>query len=149
MNIDLNDLRRRGAKKSWFSFAFIPDEELMSLPDGKFSEKARIDGEVEVYEDKAFLTGKLVFGIDANCSRCLKDSHADITVEFDEEFRPAPCDDEDVNVYEKDKIDVTALAKQLILTNMPYAIYCREDCKGLCPVCGKDLNEGDCGCNKN
>ena len=27
-------------------------------------------------------------------------------------------------------------------------VLCREDCKGLCPVCGKDLNDGDCGCDR-
>ena len=146
MIIDLIDLRRRGAQKSPFSFTFDPDQRLMSLPDGAF-ERATIEGEVEVYDDRAFLAGRLTFGINAKCSRCLKDAHTTITVEFDEEFRPAPCEETDVNVYERDRIDVSAFAEQLILTNMPYTVYCKEDCSGLCPECGKDLNDGDCGCN--
>ena len=34
-----------------------------------------------------------------------------------------------------------------ILLELPSVVYCREDCKGLCPVCGANLNEKDCGCN--
>ena len=44
-------------------------------------------------------------------------------------------------------LDVDALAFDTLSVNMPFAVYCKEDCKGLCPVCGKNLNEGDCGCS--
>ncbi|MBP5177455.1 MAG: DUF177 domain-containing protein [Clostridia bacterium] len=48
--------------------------------------------------------------------------------------------------YSRDTIDLDDMVKQLILTDLPYVVYCKEDCKGLCPVCGHDLNDGDCGC---
>ena len=35
-----------------------------------------------------------------------------------------------------------------IILNYPQKYLCKDDCKGLCPECGKNLNEGDCGCNK-
>lgn len=59
-------------------------------------------------------------------------------------------DDEDafVNFLINDRfLDVDALAFDTLSVNMPFAVYCTEDCKGLCPVCGKNLNEGDCGCS--
>jgi len=58
--------------------------------------------------------------------------------------------DEDayVNCVINDRfLDVDALAFYALSENMPLAVYCKEDCKGLCPVCGKNLNEGDCGCS--
>jgi uncharacterized protein len=35
-----------------------------------------------------------------------------------------------------------------VLLELPYKSLCREDCRGLCPLCGKNLNEGLCGCNR-
>ncbi len=60
-------------------------------------------------------------------------------------------EDEDADAYVNCVInnrflDVDALAFDTLSLNMPFAVNCKEDCKGLCPVCGKNLNEGDCGC---
>ena len=44
------------------------------------------------------------------------------------------------------QVDLTKAVTDRILLDLPMAFLCREDCKGLCPVCGADLNEGDCGC---
>ena len=55
-------------------------------------------------------------------------------------------DDEQIFVsgYE---LDTDALINNEILINMPVKVLCREDCKGICPVCGHNLNEGECGCD--
>ena len=149
MEIDLKEMARRGETERDFKAEFEPSQNLMMLPGGRFVEGALIEGTVEVYPDKAYVGGELTFRIAAECSRCLKPAYKTIVVKFDEEFCPAPSDREDVFVYDRDMIDLRPMADQLILTNMPYAIYCKDDCKGLCPTCGKDLNEGDCGCDKN
>jgi uncharacterized protein len=43
-------------------------------------------------------------------------------------------------------IDLTDDVRQTILLSVPLKLLCRRDCKGLCPRCGKDLNDGPCGC---
>ena len=149
MVIDLKKLRQRGEETSPFEFVFQPDKELLTIPNADFAENAKVSGTVEVYNDKAFVTGLVEFGIVGQCSRCLKPAERSVKIEFDEEFRPAPSMDEEVNEYVNDRIDLNALIAQLILTNLPYTIYCKDDCKGLCPTCGQDLNEGECGCDKN
>ena len=45
-----------------------------------------------------------------------------------------------------DTIDLAEPIFAAILMETPYVVLCREDCKGLCPHCGANLNEGDCGC---
>ncbi len=45
------------------------------------------------------------------------------------------------------QLDTDALINNEILINMPVKVLCREDCKGICPVCGRNLNEGECGCD--
>jgi uncharacterized protein len=54
--------------------------------------------------------------------------------------------DLDTDVIEGNELDLTEVAREQILLNLPETVLCREDCRGICPTCGKDLNEGDCSC---
>ena len=74
------------------------------------------------------------------CDRCLTQSTANQVHEFEEEFDKAEAVD--------DMLDVTELLRDELLAGQPMKNLCKADCKGLCPVCGANLNEGDCGCDK-
>ena len=90
------------------------------------------------------------------CDRCLEDAEFDIASEVDEYFLfEAPAeedlsDDEDEVdfslVGEDHTIDLAEPIMAAIVMETPFVVLCREDCKGLCPHCGANLNEGDCGC---
>lgn len=149
MIIDLKAIRQKGLVEKEFSFEYPAPETLISLPQAKFRKPVTIDCLVEVYKNEAYVSGSVYYSIDGECSRCLSPASIDRTVSFDEKFVPtelAKADDE--NVYERDRIDLTSLVQQLILTDMPFAIYCKEACLGLCPTCGKNLNDGECNCEK-
>ncbi len=45
-----------------------------------------------------------------------------------------------------DQVDLELVSREAILLDLPLAPLCREDCAGLCPTCGIDLNEGACDC---
>jgi uncharacterized protein len=62
-----------------------------------------------------------------------------------------PSDDADEETYPlgADHLDLVPLARDAILLNLPLAPLCREDCVGLCPICGADLADGDCGCEED
>ena len=60
-------------------------------------------------------------------------------------FDPALVDED---TYAGKEIDLTPAIREQILLQIPSSPLCREDCLGLCPKCGKDLNEGDCGCDR-
>ena len=47
---------------------------------------------------------------------------------------------------EGQKVDLTSLMQETIVTELPLRLLCKEDCKGLCPKCGTDLNLGSCSC---
>lgn len=68
----------------------------------------------------------------------------------DEEGTAASFDPETVDeeVYDGKEIDLGEAIREQILLALPPAPVCREDCKGLCATCGKDLNEGECGCSR-
>lgn len=56
-------------------------------------------------------------------------------------------DDDSYIQIENYKLDLDELMRADILLELPTKFLCKEDCKGLCPVCGKNLNEGSCDCN--
>ena len=82
------------------------------------------------------------------CDRCLKECQEEQALRFEEEFRKAGEDEPEALVVEGDFIEITDLVRDTILAAQSLSNLCRPDCKGLCPVCGADLNEGDCGCDR-
>ncbi|MGH7680176.1 MAG: YceD family protein [Gemmatimonadaceae bacterium] len=85
------------------------------------------------------------------CRRCLADATVRVQDEahviFAEEGSDE-TDDPDVRVLDErsNQIDLRPTIREQWLLNVPSYAECREDCKGLCPTCGKDLNEGPCDC---
>ncbi|HEX8637491.1 MAG TPA: DUF177 domain-containing protein, partial [Pyrinomonadaceae bacterium] len=54
----------------------------------------------------------------------------------------------DIAVLDNNKIDVAEIVREQILLNLPEPVYCRDDCKGLCPQCGANRNLIDCKCEE-
>ena len=85
------------------------------------------------------------------CRRCLRPLDAELHCEVRELYRPradheAPDADEDTYPLAGDYLDLRPLVRDALLLDLPLAPLCQEDCRGLCPTCGADLNEGPCGC---
>jgi uncharacterized protein len=101
-------------------------------------------------------TGILRAHVVAACDRCLDDAHLDVSGEVDEYYlfhEPDPgvmeADEEegpDYSLVSPDStIDLTDALTAALVMEIPYVVLCREDCAGLCPVCGENLNHVDCG----
>ena len=75
------------------------------------------------------------------CYRCLEDAVLDLPIQAREYEATVPETDEMRTPYvHDDKLDLSAWARDAVALELPDQILCREDCAGLCPVCGKDLN---------
>jgi uncharacterized protein len=83
--------------------------------------------------------------LDGPCVRCLE--AAGVTVEVDERQVDQPGEDEELHseYLHGEELDVHAWARDALALSLPVQIVCRDDCKGLCPVCGEDLNRADPG----
>lgn len=81
------------------------------------------------------------------CDRCLGRARAEERYAFTEDFF-RDGGGSDGSAFEGDAIDLTPLVRDTILAAQPIQNLCRLDCRGLCPRCGKDLNEGVCGCGR-
>jgi uncharacterized protein len=75
------------------------------------------------------------------CFRCLEDAELALQLRLREYEATKPeSDDERTEYLEDDRLDLSAWAHDAIALALPETILCRDDCAGLCPVCGKDLN---------
>lgn len=86
------------------------------------------------------------------CSRCLKEVATSIPISIDKTLRIDESGIADEDMEELDylvglNLDVDRLAHGEILMNWPEKVLCRPGCKGICKVCGQDLNEGSCDCD--
>jgi uncharacterized protein len=79
------------------------------------------------------------------CRRCLRPVAGRLAADFRELFEPDPTEGESYPLRHE-QVDLEPLAREVLLLELPQAPLCREDCRGLCPRCGADLNEGPCQC---
>ncbi len=85
------------------------------------------------------------------CDRCFETVSRTFTPSFSHTLVRELTSDEDdgeLILVEDGRLDLDRLLQEDILLDMPAKFLCREDCKGLCPACGKNLNDGDCGCDR-
>lgn len=112
-----------------------------------FRTPVRVCGEVTGQAGVVRLSARAVFTFDGRCDRCLAPFSRpyDIPVEH---VLVATLENEDSDfvLLENYQLPLDDLVQTDILLELPYKSLCREDCRGLCPQCGKDLNEGLCGC---
>ncbi len=91
--------------------------------------------------EEYLVTGKLKGNIFIECSRCLENFLYPMDIDFFAEF----LHDELVN---DNQIDLTESIYEHLLLELPIKTICKEDCKGLCPQCGQNLNLRECGCDR-
>ena len=83
------------------------------------------------------------------CDRCLEECRTEQEIPFEEIFRKGEEDPEaEANFFTGDTIELDALVRDTLLAAQPLSNLCKPDCKGLCPVCGANLNHGDCSCDR-
>ena len=84
------------------------------------------------------------------CDRCLKACSENSAYAFTEDFRPSDGESsgDGESVFEGEVLDIAPLILDVVLSAQPMQNLCRPDCRGLCPRCGADLNEKDCGCDR-
>jgi len=101
--------------------------------------------------------GKLHTEVEVTCSRCLSLFDCPLTLDIEEEYFPTadvvsgaslhlPDEPGCFIIDEQHILDLTEAIRQYALLAIPMKPLCREDCAGLCPICGHDLNQGACGC---
>ena len=149
LRIDLRELARAGAVETRGELA--QDDPAVAESGVKLKQPVSVTGRLQAIGDGRFYwKGSVRTVVQGECRRCLTPVDSPIALEVGALFAqdPESADDPDAYVVAPDatEIDVTPAVREELLLAAPRFVECREDCKGLCPQCGKDLNAGPCGC---
>ena len=96
------------------------------------------------------LTGIIRARMLCRCDRCAREFQRETVIDVETRLSDQLQDEEDPDYYllTGEKLDIDDLLESAFILSMDQQLLCREDCKGLCPRCGADLNDGPCGCKK-
>ena len=116
------------------------------------SEPVKAEGTVRNTAGVMVMTGDITTCIHGTCDRCASDFHRDIHFPIDvvlvTEMANEENEDEWVFPLEGDSADLDDIVRTVFVLNLDSKLLCKEDCKGLCHRCGKNLNDGPCNCQK-
>ena len=116
-------------------------------------------GNVVKHAAQIDVTGRIEGTADIECTRCLGSIPQKLGIDFAVSFvapehfaadkeREVAVDDLDTDIVEDERLDLNEVVREQILLNLPEQMFCRPDCKGLCPKCGADRNLIDCKCDE-
>lgn len=171
MLVKIEEIQDKGLERS----EAVSKDLLVSALDPKEGFKVVDAGKLAVrfkkVSGRVFLTGEFQPALTAPCKRCVKEVALPLAVSFslrmvdkreaersehvedddaDQDTRAGTFDLDQVDAepFDGKTIDLDPIVREQVLLALPVSVLCREDCKGLCSVCGQDLNEKDCGCER-
>jgi uncharacterized protein len=151
------DLTRYRQPLGHFSRTFQPEEVAQAGDAYRIVAPVMLAFEIHKDKDRFRLVGSVVTDLELACSRCLEPFRLPVNASFDLRYHPASEmtqeeereveeDDLETSYYRDDQIDLTELLREQFYLALPMKPLCREDCRGLCPQCGTNLNTATCSC---
>ena len=130
----------------------IPLTELVGIRGYEFNSPIKVDGTIQNNTGIVTLQFSVEFKLKILCDRCIKVFCRDYFYEFEhiivKQLNTNSDGYDDYIVAEGESVDLNEIAISDLLLQLPLKMLCDEDCKGLCSVCGCDLNECVCSCSK-
>ena len=158
MRLDLSKIR---TPHEHFEQVFPPEAFGATPADADFTVASPVKLAFEIYKDKSTfrLVGRTDTTLDVRCSRCLEPMVVPVDAAFDLRYQPHATntgegereieeDDLTTAFYQNDEIDLGQLMREQFYLALPMKPLCSEDCKGLCSVCGTNLNTSTCDCKR-
>jgi len=136
-------------------------EEIRSRGEAAFKSPIRFEFRAVRAGEYVDIRGRFTARVRFRCSRCLSDFSRDLSERFiltysprylmPEHFRPgeeAELSEDEIDLipFDGDEIDLLEGFQEQLVMALPLKALCRPECKGICPRCGADLNQGPCGC---
>ncbi len=131
----------------------------LSRIDFDFETPLQSEARIKKAAGLVFISGKVQTILRLQCVRCLREFSYPLSTTFELTLHPskeAPSEEEtelgseemELNFFEGGEIRLSEIACEQVFLEIPYQPLCQEGCKGLCTVCGKDLNLSACDCVK-
>lgn len=127
--------------------------------EGEVAGDASFDGQTFRDGQRVHISGMIAAEVGVECTRCLEPLKRKIEVAFDDVFVDSAHEsrgsETELTVADMDealviggRIDLADVVREQILLALPEQVFCREDCRGLCPKCGGNRNLIDCNCER-
>ncbi len=172
MRVNIDEIKDAGLDRSWD----LTREQLDEMVSGdragyRAQGPAHVSAHLEKVERRVRVEATAKAPLSAACGRCLGPVSVDLPVEFevtlvpDDEYEDEPRREKDADkghkggsfdlgdaeeeTYSGKVLDLDPLVREQVLLALPGYPVCNESCKGLCPVCGANLNERACGCDRH
>ena len=131
------------------AFSFVVSSASLDLGEcaEQFHEDIRVNGSVMNTGSSLRVVGTVDTCRSFVCDRCLAEGAREITLDFSEDYAKTPGETDEVALYDGETIILDDLVRDTLLVAEPLRELCKSDCKGLCPVCGQNLNERQCDCD--
>ncbi len=144
MIINLKQLFSITGESKEFDYS-IEASELSDIKGFNFSSPISVKGKIYNKAGIVYLKYNITFSMLSECDRCLKEMDMSYSYDCDHIVVPSVSGDNDEYIVaDGENLELNEIAVTDMLLQLPTKILCSEDCKGLCMVCGADLNEGDC-----
>ena len=141
--IDTHDLgRRAGAMRELHTDVPAPDGMGVDVIGVPPKSPITLDLRLESVVDGVLVSGTAAVTLVGECGRCLDPIEQELVIDVQELYLypGTDSDDEDASRVEGEVIDLEPLIRDEVVLDLPFMPLCREDCAGLCPTCGTNLN---------
>lgn len=158
MKLDLRPLLAENIRVLPVDFSLLPpdggtEDVAPNLYGVHFPSELRVVGEITNTAGYMRMSLSATIPYVASCARCLDEVTGTFSFRFEKTVAPAKQltgiaeeDADDYAIVEDGFLDVDEQLLEMLTLEFPAKLLCREDCRGLCPQCGKSLNEGTCSC---
>ena len=147
MIIDVRNLKRSGTSQCDFAFEYESNGSISEYYGTVLGGPVSVNVTCVLQGDDVYVDGTLKCKIVGECARCLGKAKYEFSEELSVTYvRSNPNEEEDEYLYSSGVVNLRQAVRDVFLSNCPPVIYCNENCKGLCPICGSNLNETDCNC---
>ena len=147
LRLSVSDLLHRPAARRVVTVD-VPADELGGIGETRLAadEPVHIEVSLEHVADAIVVNGQATAVYEGECARCLEPVRHSLASPIRELFEPAPIEGQ-TYALEGEEVDLGGPLRDNLLLELPPTVLCREECAGLCPACGANRNDGECGCD--
>jgi uncharacterized protein len=150
MQIDISRILKGETDRIDFEYQTEPTHEISDI---QYTGALSITGKVQNMAGYMTLQMMVKIPYTTHCARCFREIQKIFTTNYEKPIAVIgsledQTNEEYLSVQKNGMLDPDPAITEIMLLDFPSIDLCKETCKGLCPKCGKDLNEGDCSCPK-